>query len=82
MLGYCNVNHVEMQSDLCEAIFQRAAGLAGNVCWETDLLALFKRPRGDPVEVSVADSTTQAASTGKRNKTVDCLFLADMRVCG
>lgn len=48
--------------DLGEAILQWTDGLTGRVSREADLLPLFKRPCGDPVEVSIANPTSKAGN--------------------
>lgn len=46
--------------DLSEAVLQRADGITGRVSRETELLALLKRPGGDPVQVPITDPTPKA----------------------
>lgn len=49
-----------VQTDLSESILQRTDGLARRISREADLLPLFKRPGRNPMEVSIAYSTSQA----------------------
>lgn len=49
--------------DLSESILQRADGITGRISREADLLALLKRSGGNPVQVTVTNSTSEA---GKR----------------
>ncbi len=52
-----------MLSYLCEAIFRQRSGSTGGLCRETDLLALCKWQSGYPVQVAVADPTSQTEET-------------------
>lgn len=47
-------------ADLSESILQRTDGLTGRVSREADLLPLLKGPGGNPVQVSVANPTSEA----------------------
>lgn len=47
-------------ADLSESILQRTDGLTGRVSREADLLPLLKGPGRNPVQVSVANPTSEA----------------------
>lgn len=54
-----------MHPDLSEAVLQRADRIAGRASREADLLALLKRPGGDPVQVSITNPTSEAGKGQK-----------------
>ena len=57
--------HTHTNTNLCEAILQRAGWFGGDVTREADLFALFEGPCGDSVQVAIPYTTAQ---TGQRQE--------------
>lgn len=68
---YIQIHHVKSytQTNLCEAVFQRAGGLTGGVSGETKFLALFEGSSRDSVQVTIADTTAKTEPKKKSCQT-------------